>query len=698
MKHHWKICLIIFLLGLFIRSIYFVESRKFPHFYFPIVDSLTYHQGADTYLKKGEVHPDFIWHGLFYPFFITLGYAVSGSSIYFVKLVQLIVGALIPVLVYLFSVRLFANRTAALISAFLTCIYMPLVFFEQELLATGWAVFFSLLFLYLICQLQTSPTYSKLFFFGSVTALLILTRPVFIAVCLFMVIWLLVNFKHLDFPVFSMKKGVSFLVAGFSLIALPAALINNQVTNSFSILPSSGGINLFIGNNPNYQRTITARPGLAWQHLTALPENFTGYAPADKEQVYYQLVADYLISQPGDFLMGLLNKALQFFNSREIPRNLDIYLFRRWSSLLTTGLGHWGSFGFPFGLILPLALIGIIRLRKKIPIYIWIFLIVYPLSIIFFFTAARYRLPYLPILFIFSGAGGQLFFLSLKNFKKLLSNCLICFAAALPITLPGPFLAEKMDLEAEYYFNVAESGKTQNDFETIAQLFKQALYLKPNYIEAHYKLALMYLQHQQPLSAISHLQTVLKIDFADYFSIPANDIISKKKPANQEIIKLYFPELFKNTHHLLAMAFRDTKQWAKAIAHYLSALKIVAEHPLLLEELAYAYLENSQQDKALPVFKKVIEKIPGHWKIYYEIGKIYFGHDKTVALPWFYEAVRINPSHADSHYFLGLCYLAENKISQADEEFRLARQLDENNPLYSEKLPSIPGQGIDHKK
>ena len=63
---------------------------------------------------------------------------------------------------------------------------------------------------------------------------------------------------------------------------------------------------------------------------------------------------------PGHFFSALLAKLRQVTNARELPRNVDIYSHCDWSFLLSLLVFKIGSFAFPFGIIFPLACLGIV--------------------------------------------------------------------------------------------------------------------------------------------------------------------------------------------------------------------------------------------------------------------------------------------------------------------------------------------------
>ena len=104
-------------------------------------------------------------------------------------------------------------------------------------------------------------------------------------------------------------------------------------------------------------------------------DNLSGFIENDrwkKQRFFMERVEEYVRSDPAGFIGGLVGKALRFISSREIPRNVDVYVMSNWSKLL--GILAWkvGGFGFPFGVLLPLAILGAIAARREISAPFWL--------------------------------------------------------------------------------------------------------------------------------------------------------------------------------------------------------------------------------------------------------------------------------------------------------------------------------------
>ena len=141
----------VFLLAVFVRGLYLYESRDNPAFYLPVVDSMTYDQLARGVAEGEGITAEFFWQQFFYPFFLSVVYLLSNSSILWAKVAQVMLGALTCVLAYRLGEKIF-DRATGVWAGCIAAVYGPLFFFDCELLASGWASFFSVLLILLFLK------------------------------------------------------------------------------------------------------------------------------------------------------------------------------------------------------------------------------------------------------------------------------------------------------------------------------------------------------------------------------------------------------------------------------------------------------------------------------------------------------------------------------------------------------------------
>ena len=518
------IALAIFIAALAIRLVYLGEMSSSPAFRVPIVDAENYDTIARTLAFNGVMNEKLFWQGPFYPLFLAAAYKTSGGSIIAAKVMQLVLGALTCVLVLFIGARIF-NRKAGAIAAAITALCGPLLFFEQELLATGWAAFWSAALLILILEAERKRSIGIYLLLGVCAGLSTITRATFLPFIIVAAIWLLVRLYrskkrpaattargggHAHIRTATAARGAS-LALGFLVVTIPIAVLCHMKTGQFSFLPQSGPINLYIGNNPDTDSTLMIRPGAEWRELTRLPAVHGSTSGAGDRAFFMDRFRRYVKSEPGGYISGLLGKTVQFLSPRELPRNIDIYIYRRYSRLLSALVWKTRGFGFPFGMLLPFALVGLITYRRRIPFPLFCYVVLYPLAIILVFTTARYRTPVVPVLAVPAAMGLRHFADSARKGRWRQTAVMAGVVAAIVFltSIPGPFATERYDYRAEMHCSVGFELSKRNRLDEALLHLTEALRLRPGYGDAHKFLGLIRNRQRRPAEAVAHLERAL---------------------------------------------------------------------------------------------------------------------------------------------------------------------------------------------
>jgi tetratricopeptide (TPR) repeat protein len=189
----------------------------------------------------------------------------------------------------------------------------------------------------------------------------------------------------------------AMIAAGVGLALLPLAIHQTRTTGHLTLTTMNGGLNLFLGNNPDAVGMYSPTPGFNPQH------DVTGVATAsqaagrqlDLEQAsrYWTARAfDFVRRNPGRAVWLEGRKLLLGLSPLEIPQVDDFQILREHAAPL-----RWAFLDFRW--LLPLAALGLLtagrdRLRRLGP---WL---VFPalglLSTLVFFATGRYRLATLP--------------------------------------------------------------------------------------------------------------------------------------------------------------------------------------------------------------------------------------------------------------------------------------------------------------
>lgn len=638
-----RAALIIFFAALLVRSLYLYESSDNPTFRAPVVDSLTYDQMARGLVGGEGLTADFFWQPVFYPLFLSAVYRLSHCSIVWAKVIQMALGSITCVLVYRLGTRLF-GRSAGISAGVITTVYMPLVFFEGELLATGWAAFWSAAVVLLLIRARDKPTAGRFFVLGLGGALSIIVRPVFLPFFAAACVWLAVQWVREKPAVKALAAAAASLAVGFLLVTAPVAALSCEVTGRAAILPYSGGVNLYIGNNPNYEQTVAIRPGRQWTKLVELPLRQGIKDRYEQQRFFTRKTVEYIRNEPGRFLSGLAHKTVQFVGSREMPRNVDIYLFRKWSKLLRVGVWKVGRFGFPFGLLLPLAVVGVVYGARKVAAPVWLFILLYPASVILVFVTARYRAPMIPVMAVLAGAGYAAIgdFLRGGQWAKLGAAAAVIATVAIAGSLTGPFAAERLtDYEAELYYTLGGSLKKRGRTDDAIQAYSKAVGLKADYVEAYHNMALLLVQQRKLTEAIVNFNTALGLD-----------------PENSEL------------HKDLGMALSLQGRPDQAIAHYRKALELDPANAKAHSYLGLALAAQGSLEEAIKHYREAVRLEPGDADVHYSLGvALQLQAKPAEAAQQYNEALRIDPDLFNAHSNLGVIYAAQGKLDQAIGHF-----------------------------
>lgn len=507
-----RLDLVILVVALVVRLVFLAEHSRNPTFDQPIVDSQLYDATARGFVQTGNMGFGFFWQPFFYPLALSAVYAVSGGSMLAARLVQLAVGAVTCLLVYHLGRRIF-DRRIGLVSGLITAVYGPLVFYDAELVGAGWAAFVAAALTLTLLWAQERQSLAACFLVGLCGAISIIIRPTFLGFFLIACVYLLVVLvRH-------QRRGLRILtrigagVIGFALVAIPVAVQCKTVAGYYSLLPAAGGLNMYIGNNPDAAYTLTVRPGEEWTEL----QNEAAYAghqtPLARSQFFYGRVRDFVVTQPLAYVRGLLSKAAQFLCGREVPRNTDIYVFCEWSALLRVLVWKIGGFGFPWTPLVALVAVGLVFHWRQVPFLVKLFVLLLPAAIVLVFVADRYRIETVPVLAVLAAAGivGIVRQFRGRMWSSALLGCGLALLVAVVTSLPKPRPEERINYASEMYVLLADSVHERSPRQAITW-YEDALRRESDCQRAHSHLAAVLAGQQREREALEHFEQALRAE------------------------------------------------------------------------------------------------------------------------------------------------------------------------------------------
>ncbi len=344
---------------------------------------------------------DVFWPPL-YPLLLGLVYKLLGYNVLLARVVQAMVGALVPGVLYLMGRALFDERAGRL-AGLGAALYPYLIYFGAWLIADG--PYITLLTLTLCtafflqkhlsrCERAAQSKAQDYFpntplhrrsvamsvLLGVLLGLDILMKPVTLAFLPFLLLWFLFALRG----AFWRRVGLGIVTLGVLLAVLaPWVWRNHLVTGEWVLVSTNGGFTFYGANTPD------AFGG----HREGFPRRIPGMSPVAQEREFYRRGWAWMVETPQDFLALVPRKLARLVSplsvaSREAPYPLP---FAR----VVYGI-YWA--------FLALAVYGWVRSlsnwREAGILYVPMVAVL--CNVVLFYGDTRYSLPMVPSLVIFA--------------------------------------------------------------------------------------------------------------------------------------------------------------------------------------------------------------------------------------------------------------------------------------------------------
>ncbi len=596
-----------------------------PTFHHPIVDAGTYHAAATRFAEGGPLSPGAFWQPPLFPLMLGGIYRVVGTSILTAKIVLAVIAALSCVTVWWLAGRLF-TRGVALVAGLMLALYGPFILFSTQLLPTGPAIFLNLLALVLWVKCLDRPSWYAWLLFGLAVGAATITVPNSAVLLIPAVIRLITSAASRKRRRSSLGACV-LVIVGTALPVGAVTLRNYVVSGEFVLVSTNGGINFYIGNNPRADETVAVRPGEHWRRLARAEMGAEVQTRSEQSGHFFRMGLAYASNQPIDFIKGLGRKTLRIVNAREIPRNINPYVYRDFSHMLSAAMWRVGSFAFPFGLIAPLAVVGIITSvgvddgKRQARLALIAFLLAYGASVVLFFISSRHRLPVVPVLVVFAAAGivwliqqGRYRSRSPQG-RPLRRTVAISFAAScVLVNLPVSGPTDGVDFRAELYMCIGEAFVREGNLLEAEQCFRRAQRIAPGTSAIQVGLARVlgrqgdFDQAEQLLERASALDP----DASDARALLGDSW--RRRGRTDDAIRLLTETLDSDpfspdAHSVLADTLADLDRLDEAIEHYREAIRLRDRAGWLLIRFADVLVRSAAYEEAIGAYRQ------GLWEV-----------------------------------------------------------------------------------
>jgi hypothetical protein len=407
----WPILRTVLIVAALLRlaSIVVVRSFLHPHTweFGPLAENLVKGLGYSDLMMNGTYQPS-IYMPPAYPYFLAFFYRIGGErpvTFLIVQLIQAGLGVLLVYLVYRLTLVLM-GKSEAIVAACLTAIYPTQVYMCNEFHPINiYIVLEVATILFLTRYLETTASWKDLILAGLCAGILMSFRgetPALVLLYAAVLLWC----RGLK----AAKPALVFVLIAFACLA-PWTIRNYRVFGTIVPVCASGGLNLWIGNNPlatgddRYQAADIVR-GDFWRgsvspsELEQLPPDVReafSRIPIDrnsqiaKDQVLKHLAVNFIRTHPKDEAKLSLKKLFDFFvlDPRHEKGRQPMYWL---PSILLSLLAIWGA-----------VLRGKRILQQELLLFASILFAVAVGVVVF--VLPRYKIVVDPFIMIFAAAG-----------------------------------------------------------------------------------------------------------------------------------------------------------------------------------------------------------------------------------------------------------------------------------------------------
>ncbi len=503
---------LVILLSLAVRVLVTMDNRSGPLFDSYRLDETLYLEWARQ-ASEGDPFLDYVpIHGPGYPWALGLLYAAGGDEYLTPRVLNSALGIGSIILVYCLAASL-AGPWAGVFAALLIGLYWPMITLEQRVMGTALFVFLNLLSLKLATWAARRDAVRRWALCGLAIGAAAVTRPNSLVWLAVLAAWLAVAAARSK----SGRRAASVLaLAGAALLPMaPVAIHNHGVSGDWIPVQADGGLNFYLGNNPESNGTPYARPGGKWDAIEARPFLEAGAVSlAEQDGFYTREVLRFLAERPLAFLFKLARKCLLILNNREMRATFDPAFLR--------GLSKTLSAPFPgFWLIFALAAAGIFSLRPwRTPSrLVLLFVGSHAAAVVATVVSCRYRLAVTAGLAILAGAGAARTLRAVKSvlnkeddtgrLKRELAFTLALAAAGAALSfLP---VAPRHG-EAESLTYLGDAWLQKKDMDRAREYYSRALASEPDYAPAMSRLSRLEENRGDLEAALTWLETSVAAD------------------------------------------------------------------------------------------------------------------------------------------------------------------------------------------
>lgn len=474
------------------------QARNNPMFARPVMDAGFHHEWAQRIAAGEGLEERPYFRAPLYYYLLAGIYKLFGPHVLAGRIAGCILGALSCYLLAWLGVAL-AGFRAGLLAGLIAAFYWPFIYFDAELLTVGLEVFLNVALLIVLLRAARRDSRPLFLAAGIIWGLSAITRPNVLAFAVGIFAWLWIAYRP-GRRLYRAAQAAALTCIGAALIVLPVTIRNYVVGGELVLIATNGGVNFYIGNNPEADGFSAIVPGTrrSWEggfedtHRIAEQEMGRPLGEKEVSDYWYARAFEWIGAQPGAWARLMLRKLRVFCSPIEMPNNQPIWFFAGMAELSTI---FW--LGFPVVACLGVAALLLVGRQWREWALPLAFAIIYGLTVLAFFCPGRYRLPIVPVLIVLAAAG---LVELVRRLKRREFDALRVYVVAGALTgvllyLSAPNLAAFQELGTStghyalaVHFAEPEPGR-RPDYTRAVEHFRASLRLTPSNPEALCSLA-----------------------------------------------------------------------------------------------------------------------------------------------------------------------------------------------------------------
>jgi tetratricopeptide (TPR) repeat protein len=596
------VVLVVFGVAAAVRIVAALQYTEAPNFEYPIGDAAVHLSRAREILDGDLLGREIYFHSSpLYAYFVALVLWLTDNSFLALRAIQSILGALSCVVIALLARRAAGGDVATgLVAGLAAAGYGTLAFFDLDLLMISQTVLLVGTCLLFLARFHESRSSQDLIVAALALGLAATDKPnllLFVPVAA----WLVAGSFTWRLRGLNWRPACLF-VAATLVVILPVTLRNLVVGNDLVLVSSNGGVNFYIGNNPDSPGTYLLPPDSGLQNFdlhgssVAIAEKATE-RPLKPSQVSrfwagkaWRFIADDPLREA--WIVGLKLKSL--VNAYEVPNHLNLYYMRdnfipllRWLRI-----GAW--------LVFPLGIVGIAwrwaRGATSIDRLLCGYLAAYCVSLLPFFVTARYRLPLVPVLLVYAallvtGVAGNRSGLSRRRTVLLAVGLAVAVVAVHWPASRHDYSFDRVAMATKYY------ERSRHDLPTALLDLREAV------------VQLKWATETAPHSADAHYNLGVALESVGYYSGAAAEF--------RQVLDLA-PD-----RTLAAVALEGVQRKLSMRGDRATARDL----PLTPYEQALTAERGGQPETAERLYRRLVDRDPFHFAAYAQLGRIHASQD-----------------------------------------------------------------------